>query len=364
MLAVVEHDERDPRSKVGGELNGQRVPGLLLQAQDLGQRRRHRSRIDQRRQVDEPDAVGERIEHVGSYLERQAGLADAAGPDQRQQPCCGQQAPGFGGFMLAAYERRQRARKVRRCAGERPQRRKVLPQLRVDELIDGLGGREIAQAQRPQIPQRERGRQTLAHEVGHRARHDDLPAVRRPHDALGTVDRAAEEVGIARLDDARVHATADIERDRLGRRGIGQGQLDRERRLDRVERIVERGKNAIAQHLDHHTASVLDRLAQDRVVPCHRLRHAHRFLLPQAGAPFYVGEQERADGDPRLHGLPLSALATGHTLAGRRRRTRSGARCRRVQGARRGALLRKKKSVGSFSLRGLAVHHFGMSSAM
>ena len=114
----------------------------------------------------------------------------------------------------------------------------------------------------------------MADEVGDRARHDDLTAVRRAHDARGTVNRVAEEVVIARLDDARVHATADLERDSVGRPGIDQRKLDRERRLDRIERIVECGVYAVAQHLDHDTASMLDRLSQDSVVPRHRVRHA------------------------------------------------------------------------------------------
>ena len=139
---------------MGGEQIGDWLPCLLLQAQDLGQRRRHRSRIDQRRQINEPDAVGKRVEDLGSDLERQAGLADAAGPEQREQPRSGKQTADFAGFLLAAYERRQGTRKVRWCADQRSQRRKLLPQLRVDELIDRLGCREIAQAQRPQIEQR------------------------------------------------------------------------------------------------------------------------------------------------------------------------------------------------------------------
>ena len=70
-------------------------------AQRLGDRRQHQHRVGDGSQVDEEHAVGERLDHLGGDLQRQAGLAGAARPRQRQEMCLGIQQPLPHGRHLA-----------------------------------------------------------------------------------------------------------------------------------------------------------------------------------------------------------------------------------------------------------------------
>ena len=68
------------------EQRGQERPaGLLAHAQRARRRPAAPGRVGQRRQLDQPDAVRVVVAQVGRDLERQAGLAHAAGAGQRQQ---------------------------------------------------------------------------------------------------------------------------------------------------------------------------------------------------------------------------------------------------------------------------------------
>ena len=60
-------------------------PGHLAHADRLGDRRCHRARPGGRREIDEPHAVREALLHVVGHLDRQAGLAHAAGTGDRDE---------------------------------------------------------------------------------------------------------------------------------------------------------------------------------------------------------------------------------------------------------------------------------------
>ena len=81
------------------------------------------------REVDEVDAVGERLGEVLSRLERQPRLANAARPGQRHQPRpVAQQRRQFGKLGLAPHERRRGRRKVppRAQLGRLDRQRRIL----------------------------------------------------------------------------------------------------------------------------------------------------------------------------------------------------------------------------------------------
>ncbi len=61
----------------------------LLDPECLRNRRKHETRVGDRRQRDEEGAVGEVLEQVGCRLEREARLAGAARACQREQPNLG-----------------------------------------------------------------------------------------------------------------------------------------------------------------------------------------------------------------------------------------------------------------------------------
>ena len=104
MLAVVEQEqllavadvsgEGDLRCPVGGE------PG----AQRLGDRRADQLGLAECRQLDRPDPVGEILRLLPRNLQRQPGLAAAAGPGQSEEPRVAQQCGGLGQLALAADE--------------------------------------------------------------------------------------------------------------------------------------------------------------------------------------------------------------------------------------------------------------------
>ena len=68
--------------------------------------------ILQRREVDEPDTVGKRLELLSRELQRQARLAAAADAGQRQQPRLRHEARQVGQRCVATDEARARLRQV------------------------------------------------------------------------------------------------------------------------------------------------------------------------------------------------------------------------------------------------------------
>ena len=78
-------------------------------------------------------------------LDREARLADAAGPGQRDQPGVVEQQDEVGEVAVAAEERGQPFGQVARRRGDGPQRREVRRQARDVELLEALGARDVAQ---------------------------------------------------------------------------------------------------------------------------------------------------------------------------------------------------------------------------
>ncbi len=95
---------------------------------------------DRRGQRDEEDAVRKAVQHVGGDLERQARLAGAARPGQRDQAGvrAQQRRPDRLELLLPPDERRRLHRQVVRDRGQRSERREVGRQVRADELVDPL----------------------------------------------------------------------------------------------------------------------------------------------------------------------------------------------------------------------------------
>ena len=86
MLAVVQHQQQAPAGQPVPHDVRRRPARLVGHAQRARHRRGHQVRVGQRRQLDQPDAVRVVAGHRPRRLQRQARLADAARPGQRQQP--------------------------------------------------------------------------------------------------------------------------------------------------------------------------------------------------------------------------------------------------------------------------------------
>ena len=200
--------------------------------------------------------------------------------------------------------------------GERAQRGEFLSQRRVHHLVDALGAREVAQAYRTQVLQRDACRQPVRQQYGQRLRSQHLAAVRRRHDARRAVHHAAEEIVVAPLD----HAGMSPQRTRRAMPAvaarIGERLLQPERGGDRVLRVVEGGAHAVARHLDDAAAMRLDRGTGQRVVARERRLHARRLALPQLSAALDVGEEEGRDRGVIVHAWNLEASGGGRLLYG------------------------------------------------
>ena len=112
MLAVVQHQQRAARGQVFEQPLHQRPVALLAQAEHGRAGGGHPFGVLQRREVDEPHAVGECGPLLLRELQRQARLAAAADAGQRQQPRRRQQAREIGQRRLAPDEAGARLRQV------------------------------------------------------------------------------------------------------------------------------------------------------------------------------------------------------------------------------------------------------------
>ncbi len=311
VLAVVDDQQHLAVLRVLHQRLDDRAPRLLLHAEHRRDRLRHEPRVRHRRELDEPDAVGVVVDDLGADLQRQSRLADAAGAGQRQQPRRREESADLGELALAPDERGDLERQVVRRGLQRAQRREVPAQLRMHELVDALRIGEAAQAHGADVAQRDAVRQAVADELGRRLRDQHLPAVGGGHDPRGAVDRRAVPVVVAVLRGADVQAAAHLQRDAVLVPEAGERALQRDRRLERVDRIGEDRVDAVAGRLHDRAAMALDGGARERVVLGQRRRHPLRLRLPQPGARLDVGEEGGDDfgAAARVH-CPPGAVAT------------------------------------------------------
>jgi hypothetical protein len=115
----------------------------------------------------------------------------------------------FVELALAADERRDLVRQIVRRRLHRAERGEIAPQLRMNKLIDLLGMCQITQAHVAEIAERDTGRQPVRHQCRDGVRHQYLAAVRGAHDPRAPIHRAAVEVVVTSLDNARMNAAAD-----------------------------------------------------------------------------------------------------------------------------------------------------------
>jgi hypothetical protein len=139
--------------------------------------------------VDEPDAVRKLLQQVGGELQRQAGLAGAARPGQRQQThlAAAEQRPRPRQLPRTADERRRLHRQVRRPVLERPRRRELRAQTTRQQLVDPLRLREVLQPVLAQVAQRQLGQRRLVQQLARRLREQHLTTVGSRPDAGGAM---------------------------------------------------------------------------------------------------------------------------------------------------------------------------------
>jgi hypothetical protein len=128
--------------------------------------------------------------------------------------------------------------------------------------------------------------------------------VRDTHDAGRAVDRRAEVIVIAVLDDARMQAAPNTQRKSRRFLYIFEPPRQLDDRHHGVQRIAENRVDTIAGRLDERTLPRFDGGARERIMAGERVAHALGLLVPQPGAALDVGEQERRDRGLLLHQSP------------------------------------------------------------
>ena len=160
----------------------------------------------------------------------------------------------------------------------------------MDQLEHVFRRAEIAQAHRSEIAQHDVLRQASRHAFRDCSGNQHLPAMRRAHDAGGTVHRGPVEIVIAALVGAEVQSAADVEQCPLGA-GLGQRELQVDDGCHRVSRIFEHRMHPVASRLHDRAPMSLHRRTGDLVVPCHGAGGARRIRLPQPRTALDVREQ-------------------------------------------------------------------------
>ena len=188
VLAVVEDQQELPILDMLKQCVRDPAPRLLLDPERRRHRLRHQPRIRERRELDEPYAIGKVVQHLGAHLQRDPCLAQSADARHRHEAVPVEPSLDFGELAVAADERRELLRQIVRLRAERAQRGKVAPQRWVDELVDALGSRQIAQAHAAEVRELGVWWEASDDEQRHRLREQHLAAVRRVHDVLRAID--------------------------------------------------------------------------------------------------------------------------------------------------------------------------------
>ena len=138
LLHVVEHEEHGAGAQVVAQAILHRRAAHVLHAHGHGDRRRHEGRIADRLQGHEVQAVGEAFRDVRGQLQREARLARAARPRQRQQAGAVEQPVGLRQHRLAPDEVGQHDRQVVGRGVKGAQRRELVGHAADHELADAL----------------------------------------------------------------------------------------------------------------------------------------------------------------------------------------------------------------------------------
>jgi hypothetical protein len=125
VLAVVEHEEQAPVREDAGQRLLRRRAQVLEQADRGGDLGGDEVGVADGRQVDEPRAVGVVRQHRCRGLYREARLAHAAGPGERDEPLASEQVRDRVEVIVAADERAHVRREIRGIRVESAQRREL-----------------------------------------------------------------------------------------------------------------------------------------------------------------------------------------------------------------------------------------------
>ena len=209
VLAVVDHQQQLSAGQRRSDGLDEGNVSLRCDAKRGGDRRWHRVRVAQRRELDQPDPVGELTRDLGTHLERKPRLSDSANAGQRDQPVAPHE---LGDFADEFFPSDHGAELLRQVSGERvdtAQDREVRPQALGEDLEHRHPAAQTAQPVFTERPEPDAIAQQHLGRVGH----EYLAAVGDRHQACGSVDLAAEVVPVTfdRLAGVQAHAHREVD---------------------------------------------------------------------------------------------------------------------------------------------------------
>ena len=207
MFAVVQQEEHLAFVQEPQDAIGPRPPRLLSDPQRRRHRLRHQLRLAQPGEIHDPCAVSEGVCLFGGKLQREPGLADPARTSQREQPGTAEQAGQLGEFLFASDQARWQSGQVVRQHIERPERRKLRVQLRMEHLQQSHRDRQVPQPVLAEVEERHIRHRAEREPSVCRVGHQHLTAVRDSHDPCAPVHR--DTVVVAVLGLRGLHLGAD-----------------------------------------------------------------------------------------------------------------------------------------------------------
>ena len=212
----------------------------------------------------------------------------------------------------------------KRDGRERVERRKIVQQVRCDQLKELRGGRDVFQTMPAQCAKRRSRKGFLARDVSHCARHDHLPSVSRRADPRGDDDIRPEVTLFSELGLTRMDPDSKPVRRLVGPRLRCERTLHLGCGSDRVTRPRERKKDPVARPVD--LGSVVDTrcLADELAHACTRRPEALPELIQKTRRAFDIGEEQ--GHRPRRQRARRAVLDVHESSLGGRmaRRTLSG----------------------------------------
>jgi hypothetical protein len=162
----------------------------LFESQRLGDGGQYQLGVGQSRQADKPHAIGEVFEHLCSYLQRQAGLADASSSGHRHQAHLGtpEDPVHRRELLLSAQKDSRLDRKVMGASVQGFQGWKVARQLSQDQLRHGLRMLKILESIGSQLAQRRAFGQIMSSQCSSSVREQNLATVASRSNPGGPMD--------------------------------------------------------------------------------------------------------------------------------------------------------------------------------
>ena len=207
-------------------------------------------------EIDEEHPVGVTIEPFPGDLEREPGLARAAGTRQREQAGAVQQAVDLHDLGRPADEGRSQRGQVRPPRIERAQRREVGVEPVDRQIVQMLGAIEILETVDAEVAERDALGERIRQERPRRFGDHDLAAVARGSDPCRTVDVDPDVVVAAQDTVAAVQTHPDANLAAVGPRVGREPSLRRHRCSGRSTRGREHREERVTLRADLHAVSL------------------------------------------------------------------------------------------------------------